>query len=208
MISAVIPAYNEASRICATIAAVQPYVDEIVVVDDGSEDGTAAIARAASARVISQANAGYIAAIKRGFQEARGEIVVTIDADGEFPADALSELVRPIQAGDADMVQGHRSAIPRSSERFLSWLANRRCAVGDTGTGLRALRSDLARQLEIRGACICGVLALEAVSKGAHLAEIQIKLQEIQKPRRIAWYHVRQFFYLLPWLLKRYPSRA
>jgi glycosyltransferase involved in cell wall biosynthesis len=203
MITAIMPAYNEESRIAATIGAVQPFADEIVVVDDGSSDGTATVAARAGAVVVRQANAGYIAAIRRGFQEAQGDIVVTIDADGEFPADSIPALVAPILAGQADLVQGRRNVIPRSSERFLNWLANRKAPVGDTGTGLRALRTDLARQLEIRGACICGVLSLEAAARGARIQEIPITLRSVDKPRRIAWFHLRQFFYLLPWLLRR-----
>jgi hypothetical protein len=127
-------------------------------------------------------------------------VVVTIDADGEFPAEAIPALVAPIERGEADMVQGARSVIPRLSERFLNWLANRAAPVGDSGTGLRALRTDLARQLEIRGVCICGVLSLEAWTRGARIAEVPVSVQHITKPRRIAWYHVWQFFYLLPWL--------
>lgn len=204
MITAVIPAFNEASRIGATLEAVRPFVDEIVVVDDGSSDNTAAVAEAAGAHVVRQANAGYIAAIKHGFRVARGDIVVTIDADGEFPAEAIPDLVAPILAGQADYVQGRRNRIPRMSERFLNWLAGLRAPVGDTGSGLRAMPTSLARRLEIRGACICGVLALEAASLGARPAEIAVNLRSVAKPRRIAWFHVRQFFYLLPWLFRSY----
>lgn len=203
VVSAVIPAYNEAARIGETVRRAAKFVDEVIVVDDGSSDGTAEAAQAAGARVVRQpTNRGYIAAIKRGFAEARGDVVVTIDADGEFPAEAIPALVAPIERGEADMVQGARNVIPRLSERFLNWLANRISPVGDSGTGLRALRIGLARQLEIQGACICGVLALEVVSRGARIVDVPIHLENTAKPRRIAWYHLRQFFHLLPWLVK------
>lgn len=205
-ITAVLPAYNEAGRVGKTVAALHGMVDEILVIDDASRDATAAEARAAGARVITQpANQGYIAAIKRGFAEAQGEIVVVVDADGEFPVTAIPDLVAPILAGEADMVQGHRDIVPRPSERVLTWLAGLRGPVGDSGTGFRALRTDLARRLELRGLCICGIFALEVLSLGGVIAEIPIQLQTIQKPRRIAWYHLRQLFVLLPWLLRRYP---
>lgn len=204
LISAIIPARNEAERIAQTIEAVRPFVDEIIVVDDGSNDQTAAVAKAAGALVVRQANNGYLAAIKRGFAEANGDILVTIDADGEFPASVIPELVAPIVAGQADIVQGHRNVIPRSSERFLTWLANRKAPVGDSGTGLRAFRADVARRLRLRAACTCGVLGLEVAALGARLAEVPVTLQKVDKPRRIAWFHVRQFFYLLPWLLRSY----
>ena len=207
MISVVIPAYNEADRIRAIVQRTAGYADEIIVIDDGSQDGTAEVAREAGARVIRQpANKGYIAAIKRGFSEARGDIVVTIDADGEFPPEVIPDLVAPIQQGNADMVQGARGATARLSERVLNWLANQVARVGDSGTGLRAIRTDLARKLEIRGVCICGVMALEAAARGARIVDVPVPLEKVRKPRRIAWYHIRQFFFVLPWLTARLAS--
>jgi glycosyltransferase involved in cell wall biosynthesis len=160
-------------------------------------------ARDAGAQVLTQpVNQGYIAAIKAGFTAATTEIVVVCDADGEFPPERIPDLVAPILAGQADMVQGHRNIVPRPSEQFLTWLAGLRGPVGDSGTGFRALRTDLARQLDLHGMCICGILALEVLSRGGVIVEVPITLQQIDKPRRIAWYHVRQFFYLLPWLMR------
>ena len=202
--SAIIPAYNEAERIQQTIQAVWPYVDEILVIDDASLDDTAACAETAGARVLRQPkNQGYIQAIKAGFQAARGEFVITIDADGEFPAEAIPELVQPLVEDRADMVQGHRDQVPRFSEKFLTRLAQLKGPVGDSGTGLRALRTSLAQKLDLRGACICGIFSLEVIANQGRISEIPIKLRTISKPRRIAWYHIQQFFYLLPWLLRK-----
>jgi glycosyltransferase involved in cell wall biosynthesis len=204
-ISAIIPAYNEATRIGLTLQQVVPFVDEIIVIDDASSDETAAVARQHGAKVLVHAkNQGYIAAIKAGFQAASGDIVVTLDADGEFPVDVIPELIRPILANQADMVQGHRDIIPRPSERFLTWLAQRKAKVGDTGTGLRAIRTPLARSLAINGACICGILSLEVVATGGRIVEVPIKLQTVDKPRNYAWFHGRQLLYLLPWLFRHY----
>jgi glycosyltransferase involved in cell wall biosynthesis len=204
-VTAIIPAYNEGPRIGVTVRSVIPYVDEVLVVNDGSQDNTAQEAEEAGARVINQPqNSGYIPAIKRGFRDATGEIVVTIDADGEFPADDIPELIQPIIDGGADMVQGRRNIVPRPSERFLTFLAKLKAPVGDSGTGFRALKTSLARSLELKGACICGVFSLELIKKGGSIVEIPINLEQVDKPRRIAWYHVRQFFYLLPWLLTRF----
>lgn len=125
------------------------YVDEVLVVDDASEDDTADRALEAGARVTSQYhNAGYIAAIKRGFQEAQSDIVVTIDGDVELPPEYIPQLVSPI----CDMVQGRRPSVTRPSERFLTWLATWVGPVGDSGTGFRALRADLSKQLDLAGA--------------------------------------------------------
>jgi len=200
-ITAVIPAYNEASRIKDTLKRVKPFVDEIIVIDDASTDETASCARESGATVLSQTiNRGYIEAIKYGFREAKRDIVVVLDADGEFAAEDIPRLVKPIIEGSADMVQGHRDHIPRVSERILTWLAQCKAEVGDSGTGLRALRTELAGSLKIKGACICGILSLEVISKGGKIMEIPIALKKIEKTRTIAWFHFIQFFYLLPWL--------
>jgi polyprenyl-phospho-N-acetylgalactosaminyl synthase len=204
-ITAVIPAHNESNRIINTLNQVKPYVNEIIVIDDASTDDTASLASQHGAIVLTHhSNKGYIESIKNGFKKASGDIIVTLDADGEFPADKIPELILPIIDNQADMVQGHRDIVPRPSERFLTWMSQRKINVGDSGTGLRAIRSSLAKSLEIKGACICGVFSLEVASKGGRIIEIPITLQKIDKPRKIAWFHIKQFFYLLPWLLKSY----
>ncbi|MFQ5859497.1 MAG: glycosyltransferase family 2 protein, partial [Anaerolineae bacterium] len=175
----------------------------MVVVDDGSTDRTAEVARAAGAHVIRQANAGYIAAIKRGFREASGDIIITMDADGEHRPEDIPRLVKPILDDEADLVLGARPRIHRLSGCFLNWLTNLRVRVSDSGTGFHALRRGLALKLELKGHCICGISVLEPAVLGARITEVPIELTQVTKPRSIAWYHVGQFFCLLPWLVKR-----
>jgi glycosyltransferase involved in cell wall biosynthesis len=203
-VTAVIPARNEADRIAGTLEKVKPFVDEIIVIDDASEDQTVDIAEHHEATVLTHSEKrGYIDAIKYGFKNASGQIIITLDADGEFSPEYIPDLIKPIVDGCADMVQGHRNAIPRPSEIFLTWLAMRKAEVGDSGTGMRAIRADLAKSLEIKGACICGVLSLEAISKGGRIIDVPITLQKINKPRKIAWFHIRQLFYIIPWMFKK-----
>jgi glycosyltransferase involved in cell wall biosynthesis len=202
-ISVVIPAYNEASRVGKTVREATKYGDEVVVVDDGSQDDTAEEAERAGARVVRQESAGYIDAIKRGFREADGEVVVTMDADGEHRAEDIPWLLAPILEDEADLVLGVRSHIPRPSERFLNWLTNLKVEVSDSGTGFRALRRELALKLELDGRCICGISVLEPAALGARIAEVPIELEGVDKPRRIVWYHVPQLWYVLRWILGR-----
>lgn len=207
-VSAVIPAYNEGGRVGQVVREALRYVDEVIVVDDGSSDRTWEEAAAAGARVVAnELSKGYIGAIRTGFKKARGEIVVTLDADGEHDPADIPKLVEPITSGQADLVLGRRGYVPRPSERFLNWLARRRVPqVRDTGTGFRALRTDLARNLQLRGRCTCGIFVLEAVARGAKVAEVSVRERPPVSPkrRRVMWEHIPQTLYVLRWLLKLY----
>lgn len=206
-VTAVVPAYNEERRVGETVRSTGEYVDRVLVVDDASTDDTARKARKAGADVLTQAsNKGYIAAIKRGFLVADTDIVVTVDADGELPVGRVPDLVQPVCSGDADMVQGHRNHIVRPSEQLLTWLASFGGPVGDSGTGLRALRTDLAQVLDLRGACICGIFALEVLRRGGKIDEIPVRLRQVEKPRGIAWQHFAQAFYVGAALFRNWVS--
>lgn len=199
-VTVVVPAYNEAGRIGAVIGElIDDY--EVLVVDDGSTDGTVSEARNAGATVIEQpTNQGYIAALKCGFSDAETEVLVTYDADGEHrPAD-VARVAEPIQTHDLDLVLGARSTIPRPSERLLNRLTQLRVAVSDSGTGLRAIRRELALDLELDTVCTCGTLVLEAAAKGARIGEVPIETREVEKPRGIAWGHGRQLVHVLRYL--------
>lgn len=198
LVTAVVPARNEARRIGRTVRELRAYVDEVLVVDDGSTDGTADRAKAAGAAVVENAGRrGYVGALHQGFAAARGEVIVTVDADGEMPVEMIPELVGPILEGRADMVQGRRARAPRVSERIISRVARIGGPVGDSGTGFRALRAELARGLTIPGSCICGTLTLEALALGALLAEVPVALRPVPGHRTVAWYHGRQLLLVL-----------
>lgn len=103
MISVIIPLYNKVHTIAWTLETVfqQTYTDyEIVIVDDGSTDGSADVVRAINEsriRLISQANAGVSAARNRGIEEARGEFVAFLDADDEWKPDYLETQMRLVE---------------------------------------------------------------------------------------------------------------
>ena len=197
-VSIVIPAFDEEARVGAVVRSARPYCDEVLVVDDGSQDGTARAAEEAGARVIRQVpNQGYISAIKRGFQEAGGVVLVTLDGDGQFDPSEIPAVVKPILENEADMVQGHRLGFIRPSERFLTWVSSLFGPVGDSGTGFRAGKTDLFRSLELEGRCICGIFSLEVLRRGGRISEVPVSLRPSPKPGNIAWYHVPQLGFLL-----------
>jgi len=121
-VSVVVPAYNEAGSIEKVIASLEA-ADfcglrlEVVIVDDGSSDGTATAALAAIERhgvadtfsvIRMPKNGGKAAALKRGFVETSGDLVIVQDADLEYDPDDIAALLRPVVAGRADAVVGSR----------------------------------------------------------------------------------------------------
>jgi glycosyltransferase involved in cell wall biosynthesis len=92
-ITVVIPCLNEEEGIRRMLATLPRFVDEIIVVDNGSTDNTPAVARGAGALVVTEAHRGYGRAYKAGLAQATGDIIVTLDGDHSYPADALSYLL-------------------------------------------------------------------------------------------------------------------
>ncbi len=80
-ITVVIPCLNEEEGIANVLREVPPFVDEVIVVDNGSTDRTAAVSREMGARVVTELNRGYGRAYKRGFAQATGESIITQDGD-------------------------------------------------------------------------------------------------------------------------------
>lgn len=153
-LSVVIPAYNEEGAVRATVEDVRAHLEplgidyEIIVVDDGSVDGTRAEAQAAGATVRwNDVNSGYGATLKRGVREAQYEYLAILDADGTYPARYLPQMLELCR--HQDMVVGDRGAamknVPlmrRPAKRFLNWLASfmAQRRLNDINSGLRVFR--------------------------------------------------------------------
>lgn len=115
-VTCLIPAWNEAARIPAVLACVtrHPLIDQVLVVDDGSTDGTGALAAAAGAEVIIQSpNAGKSAAVARGLAAACGELVLMLDADLiGLTAEDVTALLMPVLSGKAEVSISLRGNAP------------------------------------------------------------------------------------------------
>jgi glycosyltransferase involved in cell wall biosynthesis len=156
-VSVVIPALNEADHVAAEIEAVTRALSgggwrfEVIVVDDGSDDGTAEQAAGAGARVLRHPrNLGYGAALKRGISAASYDWILITDADGTYPAESIPDLLA--KGSEADMVVGARTGeavrVPlarRPAKWFLrtlaSYLAGQK--LPDLNSGLRLMRKSL-----------------------------------------------------------------
>lgn len=157
-LTVLLPAFHEEQVVGRVIERIrQVYPDpaevEVLVVDDGSQDGTAAAAEAAGARVICHPyNKGNGAAIKTGIRAARGDVLVMMDADGQHDPQDIPRLAAPVREG-YDMVVGARDEESQRWHRRLanafynalaSYLVNFR--IEDLTSGFRAVRRSVALQ--------------------------------------------------------------
>ena len=193
-LAVIIPARNEASRIGAVLAALPdrlPGFDElrVFVVDDGSSDRTAAIARSHGARVLRhRVNLGKGGALRTGCEAAVRsgcEVLVFMDADGQHRAEDLPALLLPIQTGRADLVLGTRrfsSEMP-GTMRLGNWglsglfgiLFGQR--VRDTQSGMRAMRAAIYPHLRWEAAsyAVETEMLVRAARAGVRVQEVEIK---------------------------------
>jgi glycosyltransferase involved in cell wall biosynthesis len=145
----VLPALNESRAIPAVVSGLPPGYHAIVV-DNGSDDGTANVARAHGARVVVEPQRGFGAACYAGLVAATDDIVCFMDCDGSFAGADLAEVVAPVAAGEADLVlgarRGERGAMPahtRVGNRVVTAEIRRRTGLRLHDLGpMRAARRD------------------------------------------------------------------
>jgi glycosyltransferase involved in cell wall biosynthesis len=167
-VSFIVSAYNEAATLEEVLERVEALdlPKQIIVVDDGSTDGTAAILERWEGKphvsVVRQDNRGKGAAIRAGIPLVDGEIVVLQDADMEYDPVDVPALIEPIQRGAADVVFGSRLSGGRPQRAYLFWhlLGNRvlslltnvlfNTTISDMETGYKVFRADVLRSLDLR----------------------------------------------------------
>jgi glycosyltransferase involved in cell wall biosynthesis len=167
-VAVVIPAYDESRHIEGTIRGVPTWVDRIVVIDDGSHDRTAAIARACGDHrcvvVQHDSNHGVGAAIATGYKLAFGDgadVAVVMAGDGQMDPDDLPALVGPVSTGLADYAKGDRFSWPnaRRAMPFTRWLGGHAfswltriitgLSIRDSQCGYTALSRRAAERLDL-----------------------------------------------------------
>jgi glycosyltransferase involved in cell wall biosynthesis len=157
-VSVIIPAYNESAVIVGVVERVfdvfaeAALTMELLVIDDGSSDETAAVAQAAGATVIQHPyNIGNGAAVKTGIRQARGRTLVLLDGDGQHAPEDIPCLLEKI--GSYDLVVGARTRDSESqvhrdiANQIYNWLATYVCGhrIEDLTSGFRAIKADIAR---------------------------------------------------------------
>jgi glycosyltransferase involved in cell wall biosynthesis len=107
-ITVIVPCLNEEQGIEQVLRAMPAFVDETIVVDNASTDRTSEVARSLGAKVIREEVRGYGRSYKRGFTQATGDLIVTLDGDHSYPVDALSYLLEAFLHLEADFLNASR----------------------------------------------------------------------------------------------------
>ncbi|UCD09155.1 MAG: glycosyltransferase family 2 protein, partial [Dehalococcoidales bacterium] len=185
-----LPAYNEERAVAGVILQAKAYADMVIVVNDGSVDKTAKMARLAGAEVVEHGeNKGYGAAIQTILAEAgrrNADILVIIDADAQHDPDEIPRLVEAVKAG-SDVVVGSRESqkdvIPgyrRLGQSILAKFANiaARQNLSDTESGFRAYSKKAITEMELtqQGMAISAEIISEASHKGLIISEVPISV--------------------------------
>jgi len=190
---AIIPAYNEESTIVNVIKETSLFVNEVIVISDGSTDSTAEISRNAGATVIDNiVNRGLGKTIQRGYDEAikRGaDIVVQIDADGQYDPEEISQLIQPILENKADLVLGSRLEnlkydmpwLKKKGNKAFTWLLRRLTGadIRDGQTGFRAARKEVFETIELNGDfTYTQEMIVKAAKEGWRIANVPVNFYQ------------------------------
>ena len=222
----VIPCLNEEEAVGTVVEQAWAGIErsgrtgEVIVVDNGSTDGSASVARAAGATVVHEPRRGYGRAYLTGIEAARGDYVVMADADGTYPVDRLGEFVDMLESGN-DLVLGsrfegtiHRGAMPWShrwvGNPILTGMLNRLFGirVSDAHCGMRALRSSALQRLDLHstGMEFASEMVFKAFRRKLAVGEIPIDYFPRTGESKLsrygdAWRHVRfMLLYSPSWL--------
>jgi len=177
-ITVVIPCLNEEEGIKKVLAKIPDFVDEVIVVDNGSTDGTGEIARKMGANVIHENVRGYGRAYKTGLLHARGDIIITLDGDHSYPVDALSYLIEALLHSRVGFVSASRfpvqdpTAMARKNlvgNKILSMVASALFFrwIRDSQSGMWIFYKDALEKMELisDGMAFSEEIKLEAITK-------------------------------------------
>ena len=190
--SLVIPAYNEVEGLPLVVREYLDVVDEVIMVDDGSSDGTFQAAQALVGGKVKllrhEVNQGKVAALRTGVLQASGDIIIFTDADNTYPARYVPPLVQEIEKG-ADLVLGARiqareniPAFNRLGNNIFSFLATYISCIRikDSQTGMRAFRREMFDKLDVKakGLEFETKMTVRAAKLGYKIVEIPIEYRE------------------------------
>lgn len=214
-ITVIIPCLNEEQGIEQVLRRMQSFVDEVIVVDNGSTDRTSEVATALGAKVIREDARGYGRAYKRGFSVATGDIIVTLDGDHSYPPDAISYLLEAFRHLEVDFLNASRFPVrdPKAmsfkhkignfilsltmSLLYFRWIS-------DSQSGMWVFRRSILSQmtLESDGMAFSEEIKIEAV-KNPRIRFAEISIHYTSRLGEIKLNPWRDGFYNLWFLLKK-----
>ena len=219
-LTVIIPAYNERDIVLETLRRVlaSPVDKQVIVVDDGSTDGTAKLLDSFNhpdLQVIHHdRNQGKGAAIRTALKYAAGDAIIIQDADGEYDPRDYPHLLKPLQAGRADVVYGSRflgdmGYMPLANRiwnYFISLLARLlfHAKLTDEGTCYKLFRADALKAIPLR--CqrfeFCPEVTAKALKRGLRLEEVPIRYsaRTAKQGRKIKWHDA----FRITWALIKY----
>ena len=195
LVSIIMPALDEAPFIEGAIDAIPleelkagGYNTEVLVIDNGSVDGTGELAANAGARVVLEPRRGYGFAYQRGFKEAKGDIFCTLDADQTYPADLLPFMVNKLVEEELDFINTNRLAYltngamsrrNRVGNSFLTFASSAlfRTPFKDSQSGMWAIKADFLGRMRLKsgGMALSEEIKIEAWRRKGRCAEIPIQ---------------------------------
>jgi glycosyltransferase involved in cell wall biosynthesis len=207
LLSVVMPVYNERTTIDEIIRRVLavPVRVQLIVVDDGSTDGSGEILSGLQAELgfvlLRQSNAGKGAALRRGFAAATGDLVLVQDADLEYSPEEYPQLIELIRQGKADVVYGSRFLGRHRVFLFTHYLGNRVVTLAtnllyntmltDMETGYKVMRVEVLRSMTLKsdGFCIEPELTAKIFKRGYRVYEIPITYagRGYDQGKKITW---------------------
>ncbi len=208
-LSILIPVFNEQRTIAEAVRRARtvdlPVDREILIIDDGSTDGTGDIIKRladSTVKVLQQpVNMGKGAALRRGFEESTGDFVVVYDADLEYDPRDWPALLRPVLEGEARAVYGSRFTGERRNMMFWHWVGNRflslvtnvlyNTTLSDMETCSKLIEGDLIRSLNLTSNRfdIEPEITAKLLRSGVRIYEVPIRYtgREVEEGKKISW---------------------
>jgi glycosyltransferase involved in cell wall biosynthesis len=234
IISVVMPCLNEAAGVGKCVEKAMRAIremqipGEVIVVDNGSTDGSAEIAARAGARVVHERRRGYGAAYLRGFQEARGQFLVMGDADDSYDFLDIARFVEPLAEGRVDMVMGSRlngHILPGAMHWTHRWIGNPILSgmlrlffhtwVSDSHCGMRSFTREAYERMHLRsqGMEFASEIVVNALRENLRITEVSITYYPREGVSKLnglsdAWRHVRFMLVFSPSWLFQLPGVA
>ncbi len=177
-VSVVIPCLNEKQGIRHLLPKIPDTVDEVLVVDNGSTDQTAEMAKELGARVVQESRKGYGRAYKCGFREASGDIIITMDGDGTYPPESINLLLHILFEEELDFISARRwrsknkkdkSPVRLFGNYVLSFTMASLffCMIMDSQSGMWVFRKNILEKMRVRsdGMSFSEEIKIEAFTK-------------------------------------------